>query len=360
MNRILSILALLLCLPLSPSAPAATENPAASGGDGADAPAGCTATAAPGDDLQKAIDDAAAASPAARLCLSGGEFRLNGYLSIRHDGFTLRGDGDRTVLRLTAGTESPVLVIGDALHADPDRPVSHVTVERLRVIGGGHDGREFDPALPYLMNSAVAVRDGHDVRISDLEVDQCRSACILTERGSRDVVIAHNTAEHAAFDGLSLNDTTAAHIVDNTLRDNKAAGLTAEHLQDSVVTGNRFVDNGSEGMYLSNSYGNRFVGNRLDDNRTAGVFLTCAVIQHSFPLRCAADSMSHDNVFERNTFAGNGHGFFVAPNPAADCTARDFARNRSQRDVFGRDDNRLPDASAFGQCLDIEGANGAA
>jgi parallel beta-helix repeat protein len=313
-------------------------------------PVACTAELAAGGDVQKAVD-ALPAGPAT-LCLGAGEFALHRFVSIDRSDLTLRGQGSATVLRLDRGLEQPVIVIGDYREQQPRHPVSRVRVEDLRVVGGGWDGREYDPDYPYLMNSAVAVRGGQDIVIRGLSLSDCRSACILTEHGSRDLVIEDNVASGAYWDGLSLNDSSRVRVAGNTLQDNKAAGITIEHLEDSRIENNRLADNGSAGIYLSNAHRNLIAGNRISGNNQAAVFLTCAVVQREWPTRCFSDTMSQANLFERNEFLDNRFGYVIAPNRLANCSGDGFVRNQSRAEYLEPEQNREPDPERYGRCLE--------
>src|SRR5579883_2515147 len=237
-------------------------------------PRPCTVVVSDAQDLPQAI---ARVPAGAVVCLAAGEFRLRRFLAIDRDDLTLRGAGPATVLRLEEGSESPVVVIGDVAHATPPRATANVTVEHLRIVGGGRGGSEVEPAHPYLTNSAIVVRRGHHVRIRHVAVTACRSACILTERDSRDVTIEHNRIRDAVWDGISLNRTAKARVLHNRIRDCTAAGITTEHLESSLIAENVLRANRTHGIYLSDSVRNRIVGNRFVGNVLSGVFLTCAV-----------------------------------------------------------------------------------
>jgi parallel beta-helix repeat protein len=315
--------------------------------------ADCAASLRPGDDVQQAVDRVGSGG---RVCLGPGEFRLRRFLAIRTDGVTLRGAGRATVLRLDDGVESAVVVVGDHEHERPARPVSDVTIERLRIVGGGRAGSEHHPAHPYLTNSAVVVRGGRNVALRRLEVTACRSACLLTEHDTRDVAIERNRIEGSVWDGISFNRTARVRLVGNRIRGNGAAGITCEHLEDGVVERNVVRANGTHGIYLADSYRNRVVGNRFADNVLSGIFLTCAVRERTPPVLCWKDSMSEANVFERNAFVGNRVGFTVAADAASNCrpAGRRFEPNRSRADVFARNPPDEPYAAAYGRCLTFD------
>ena len=298
--------------------------------------------------MQEAVDRVPGGG---RICLGRGEFRLRRFLAIVRDGVTLEGDGPATVLTLDQDVESPVLVIGDYENETPRRPIANVTIERLRIVGGGSVGREHHPDHPYLTNSAIVVRGGLDITLRDLQVSACRSACILTERDTRDVTIERDRLEGSVWDGISLNRTIRARVVGNVIRGNTSAAITAEHLEDAIVRDNVFEANRTHGVYLADSYRNVFDGNRFVRNVLSGVFLTCAVREHAPVVRCWKDSMSQGNVFAGNTFDGNRVAFTVAPDAAADCTRPTFEPNRSRGDRVSDNPRDEPYPAARGRCL---------
>jgi parallel beta-helix repeat protein len=334
--RLATIVALLLCLD------------AAFVGAASDR---CIVRLSPHEDLQGAIDRLPGGTAPVRVCLSAGDFRLTRFISIRRDGVRLEGSGPSTVLHLDEGVESPVVVVGDYEHETPQRPTANVTIEHLRVVGGGAGGSEVHPTFRYMTNSAVVVRAGRGIVIRDLHVWGCRSACILTERDTRDVSIVRTVVTGSVWDGISLNRTARARLIGNVVRDNRAAGLTAEHLEDSVVERNVVIGNKTHGIYLADSRRNRFANNRFTGNVLSGVFLTCAVRAGTFPVTCWNDSMSQANDFVRNVLATNRMGFTVAPNGDAPCTQRGFVPNRSRGDSFSRNPRAEPYPARYGRCL---------
>jgi parallel beta-helix repeat protein len=313
----------------------------------------CTLTVTAGSDLASTIERLPPSGTPVTLCLGAGEFRLRRFVSIRRDDFRLRGRGPSTVVRLDDGAEGPVIVVGDHAHRVPAATISNVTIESLRVVGGGREGSEFDREHPYLANSAVVVRAGRRVTMRDLQVTACRSACILTEYGSDDVTIEGNDVSGAVWDGISLNRTSKARVVGNRIHDNSGAGITTEHLEDSVVEHNTVSDNKTHGVYLSDSYHNTFAANRFSGNVLSGVLLTCAVRGHD-PVRCWDDSMSGGNTFEGNEFLGNRVGYMVAADVAANCAKPGFEANLSRHDHFTPDRNQEPDWTTYGRCLRYE------
>lgn len=309
----------------------------------------CTRTAVPGDDLQAAIDGLPA-QRRATLCLQSGHYELAGLLAIRRDGITLRGTGTDTVLQLRDGVQQPLLVIGDYANEVPSAPIRNVVVENLHLIGN-HAAHEFMPEHPYLSNSAVVVRGGHDVDLRQLVVERCRSACLLSERDTQGLAITDSDVSGATWDGVSFNRSSHVTMSGNHVHDNAAAGITTEHLEDSDIRDNVFEHNGSQGLYLSDSRGNRFVGNHFVGNTRAGVFLTCSIRYRTPEVLCWDNSMSQDNVFEHNVFEGSPYTFTIGVDRAADCKAADFKPNLwrdNQADASGFN----PPKDVYGTCVD--------
>jgi parallel beta-helix repeat protein len=335
-----SALALVLCAALSASA----------------AERACDITLAPGQDVQRGIGRLPADG---RLCLTAGEFRLPRFLAIARDGVTLSGAGPSTVLSLAEGVQSPVVVIGDHTSQVPRRVTSRVALEDLRIVGHGRGGSEVDHDHRYLTNSAVVVRGARNVTLRGLDVTACRSACLLTEHDCEDVVIEDNRVAGSVWDGIALNRTARARVVANTIDGNTAAGITAEHLERSVIADNVVSDNGTHGLYLSDSYRNVIARNWFADNVLSGVFLTCAIRYHKPLVQCWDDSLSADNVFERNEFVENRVGFTVATDAAAaTCVVPGFVANRSRGDLFERNPSEDADWTAYGPCLRYEAGSG--
>src|SRR5436853_313654 len=89
------------------------------------------------------------------------------------------------------------------------------------------------------------------------------SPVLRLEGDTRRVTIEHDRIGASVWDGIALNRTAQARIVGNTIHDNTAAGISTEHLKDSVVVDNVLADNRTHGLYLSDSYHNTIARNRF-------------------------------------------------------------------------------------------------
>lgn len=312
----------------------------------------CSAQVKPGQDLQQAIDRLPANGKPVTVCLAEGEFPLRNLVSIQRDNVRLRGAGAGTVLRMADGVQQPLLVVGDYQNQQPSRVIHDVAIENMTLIGSTGD-KEFMPERPYLSNSVVVVRSGQNVRMADLNVSKCRSACLLSEYDSHDLVIENNDVFGAIWDGVSFNRSAKIKLINNYIHDNVAAGLTTENLEDSEIRDNRFERNGSQGIYLADARRNRFINNQFTGNKSSGLFLACSIRYRTPEILCWDNSMSQDNVFENNRFEKNPFTYTIGVDRAANCATPGFTPNvwrNNQADVAGVD----IEPQRYGYCMKHE------
>jgi hypothetical protein len=307
----------------------------------------CHVTLGPEDSIQAAIDHLPKDGSQQNICLTAGTFELTQMLHINRDNVQLKGQGNNTVLKTPQDAAYPTLVIGQYDKPAPDHAIVNITIADLEIIGSDTD-QEFMPSLPYLSISGIVVRRGKHINLVGLNVRRCRSACLLTEQFSKDILIERSRVAKARWDGVSFNSTSQVIMRDNVIVDNMAAGITAENLEDSLLMNNRIEHNGSHGAYLSNSHRNMVIENKFNHNKLSGIFLACA-IRFREPLRCWDNSMSGDNIFKFNTFTGNEYGYSVGADAAANCTKSDFRPNiweDNQADTTNLD----PPKQYYGAC----------
>lgn len=322
----------------------------------ADSRNACSRRVTTGEDLQVTLDGLPENGSHQIVCLDAGTFHLKDMVVLERNNLTLRGAGpDKSILQMASGVSSPVLVLGDAHHQEPQRPIRQVTVEGLGIHGGGHSDSEFRPDLPYLSNSGLIVRRGEQITLRNLELNDCRSACLLTEYHSKDVLMENNHVSGAEWDGISLNRAGPTRIIGNTIENNTAAGITVEFMEGSEIRNNVIANNGSHGLYLADAEHNRFEKNMIRTNAGAGVFLTCSVRDRD-PVLCWDNSFSRDNTFVDNRFEHNRFGYQVAVDKAANCLDFPSPPNVSRGDTFVDSPNHEPAWEEYGHCLAYDGS----
>lgn len=310
----------------------------------------CNLTIRPGQNIQQAIDRLSQKPGSSTLCLASGEFDVDHLIQINHDGFHLRGQGPTTVIKLKEDVQQPLIVVGDYQNQQPDHQIRDVVIENMTLKGTTKIEHEFVPDRTYLSNSVIVVRSGQGIRLTKLIVNQCRSACLLSEYNTRDFTIDRSDISGATWDGVSFNRSAQIHLIHNQIHDNAAAGMTTENLEDSEIKENRFENNGSQGVYLSDARRNHFTNNQFIKNKVSGVIFACSIRYRTPEVLCWDNSMSQDNVFANNEFQQNPHIYTIGVDRAANCKSPDFRPNmwqNNQADTSGQD----PDQDQFGRCL---------
>ena len=310
----------------------------------------CTARAHPKDNLQQAIDRLPTSQSPAVMCLGRGVYSLDQFLHIDRDHVHLRGSGRSTIIQFKNPIQQPLIVIGDYANQQPSHVIQDVVVERMQLNGTTQVEHEFMPEHPYLSNSLVVIRRGKNVRLSNLQAAHCRSACLLSEYDSSDITIADNDISDAIWDGVSFNRSEKIHLIHNRIHDNRAAGMTTEHLIDSVVRNNVITRNGSQGIYLSDSQRNQIVDNTIVENKLSGILFACSIRYRTPEILCWDNSISQNNVVENNRFKQNPHAYTIGVDRAANCKAQGFSKNiwrNNQADTAGLN----PPVEQYGECV---------
>lgn len=310
----------------------------------------CSARAQPKDNLQHAIDQLPNDHSPAVLCLGPGVYPLDQFLHIDRDHVHIRGHGRSTIIQFKKNIQQPLIVVGDYANQQPSHLIQDIAIEQMQLLGTTQVEHEFMPEKPYLSNSLVVIRYGKNVRLAKLKAAHCRSACLLSEFNSSDITLADNDVSDATWDGVSFNRSEKIHLIHNRIHNNKAAGMTTEHLVDSEIRGNIIADNGSQGIYLSDSRNNHIVNNRITANKISGILFACSIRYRSPEILCWDNSVSQNNLIESNHFKDNPHAYTIGVDRAANCKAPDFSKNlwkHNQSDTLGLD----PPKDQYGECV---------
>jgi len=281
--------------------------------------------------LQAAMDYVGSLGGGA-VIIGPGVYRMENALHLRSN-ITVRGEGDRTVLRMADGFTSPLAADGDygdtqAIVADPTgfRPGMGVMVTDERS-GGFHtlvativamegnllqlDGRHRND---YLMkrnafaSAAFPIISGRyveNVRLEGLTIDGnrganallngCRGAGIYFHR-AKGVTISACAVDSFNGDGISFQQSEDVHVLDCLCRHNAALGLhPGSGSQRPVLRGCRSLENGQIGLYFCW----RVRHGVASHNELRGNGVTGLSIGHK----------DTDNLIEDNLIADNGvHG----------------------------------------------------
>jgi len=231
-------------------------------------------------------------------------FPVSEAIVIDRDGVELRGMGRETILRLTDGANSSVIVIGST--ATPvARIVRNIAVGHL-VIDGNRGAQQFEcgggpcdsGGLSFIRNNGVTVRGAEDVVLSNLSTHNCRSGGVVLEKVCRRIYVVDLESYNNEFDGLACYETEDSVFDQLQLHHNRSAGLSIDwKFNRNLVIDSTFTRNGSQGIFMRDSNANTFRNLYLRDNGEQGLFVA--------ETREIPGSACRENRFERMTITGN-------------------------------------------------------
>lgn len=231
-------------------------------------------------------------------------FPVSEAIVIDRDGVELRGMGRETILRLTDGANSSVIVIGSS--ATPvTRIVRGIAVGHL-VIDGNRGAQQFEccggpcdsGGLSFIRNNGVTVRGAEDVLLSNLATHNCRSGGVVLEKVCRRIHVADLESYNNEFDGLACYETEDSVFDQLQLHQNRSAGLSIDwKFNRNLVLDSTLTRNGSQGIFMRDSNVNTFRNLYLRDNGEQGLFVA--------ETREVPGSACRENRFERMTITGN-------------------------------------------------------
>ncbi len=225
------------------------------------------------------IQDAIDALPpgGGQVLVPAGTYVCSDPVVIDRDNVDLRGEGPATVLRLSDGANAPVLVAGQTIAA-PAVTRSNIRISSLTIDGNRMNQSEEcwggSCATNPIHNNGITLRRVDDVLIEDVTVFSARSGGLVTERGSRRVVVRGFTAYDNQFDGLAGYQTENSIFSNLMLTDNLAAGLSFDIdfnqniISDAVISGS-----GTVGIFMRDSVDNVFHGLQIRNSAQHGIFL---------------------------------------------------------------------------------------
>jgi hypothetical protein len=250
-----------------------------------------------------------------------GVYTCKAAIVIDRNNVWLRGSGPATVLALGDHVNRPVLVLGGTGKRTDDPPMP--TRRNLRVsdlsIDGNRANQDFECSIgdcsdtDVLRNNGLSLRRVEDVVVERVSVKNAKSGGLVSELGSRRLVVRDFTASGSEFDGLAGYETEDSVFTGLSLYNSDKAGLSFDGdlnhntITDSVIAGNHDV-----GVFMLDAHDNVFSGVRVRDSGSHGMFLSAANVND--PTSCASG-----NTFTGMVVSGWGAGKAAMSLPNADC-----------------------------------------
>lgn len=231
---------------------------------------------------------------------------------ILKSGESLFGHPNGSTLQLSNGAECPVIIIGDK-NPDPKFSVERVHVSSFKIKGNKRnqkwEGFGGDPNIKAhsIRNSGIVVRFAREVVIDNVDVSDCRSGGIVTERGCSNIYIVNSKLHGNFFDGAAFYETCDSYLSGCELFSNGYAGVSIDlGVNRMTFTNLSITENGREAIFARNCYSNMFNRIFLYGNGGYGIFLAKSELPNSEVV---------GNVFSNFVFSGVSGGYVKVNDP---------------------------------------------
>lgn len=244
-----------------------------------------------GAEIQKALDTLPADGGA--VALPAGVFIIRQPIILQRDNQTLRGVGDNTILRLSAGANCPVIILGEPVNR-PRHIVRHLCVASLLIDG---NRREQSDELWHLSgegseirNNGITIQRVRDSLVQAVTCARCRSGGLVTTLDVRSLTVRHLTAFDNQFDGMACYETRHSTFTDLYLHDNPGAGISLDLQFNYNTISNADLVANNLGVFMRDSRQNEFYNLNIQNSHHFGVFMA-GYIDQDAQTACA------DNAF---------------------------------------------------------------
>jgi hypothetical protein len=233
-----------------------------------------TVYARTGTDIQNAIDSLPPAGGKVSIIATAAVV-VSQSIVIDRDNVTVAGEGtDATLLRLKAGANVPVFVVGQSA-AQPTMARSNIHITDLTINGKRKkQTSEVDPNNPALRNNGISLRKVESCSVQRVKVLNCASGGLVTELGCRRMAVRQFESRGNQFDGLAAYETEDSTFAGLYLHDNGAAGLSFDiRFNHNVVADSIIASNATVGVFMRDARDNLFHGLQVRASGQHGLFL---------------------------------------------------------------------------------------
>lgn len=230
------------------------------------------------DGIQSAIDGLPVSG--GQVVVASGTYVCDEPIVIAADNVRLRGSGPATLLTLSDGANSPLLIVGD-ISAEPAITHHHVVVSDLQLDGNGAaqpdecwggpcDGVHFLP----IRNNTLTVRRCTDVLIERVVAHNAASGGLVLERETERIAVHDFESYGHVFDGLAAYLTEESILTGLYLHDNGAAGLSVDtEFNSNVISDVVMADNAKVGLFMRWSQDNLLSDMQIIRSGEHGMFI---------------------------------------------------------------------------------------
>lgn len=295
---------------------------------GLQGPVGSSAAIVVPDDrpeIQEAVD--ALPTAGGRVFVRAGTYLLSRGVHVARSNVEISGEPG-TVLRLGAGANQPVLLLGSDAQT-PTTQVQNVRISNLEIDGNQTaQSSETDPSRPWIRNNGIDVRAVEGLWIDGVNVHDARSGGLVVSWNSKTLFVSNSVFSSNRFDGIALYASEDILVDGFQCAKNGAAGLSLDNdLSQVQFSGGRIEGNGDVGIFARASKDVAFYDLVIAGNGSHGAFLShqqlgngtgvtrlffagCSFLDNSgYGLWLASPAAdSPNNVVSSSLFSGNSGG----------------------------------------------------
>lgn len=257
--------------------------------------------------IQHALDNLP--SDGGEVVLPEGEFEIVQPIILKGSHQTLRGAGDGTILRLAAGANCPVIIMGEPVNS-PKHTIKHLCVQDLFIDGNRRmQQRELwrlKGEGSQIRNNGITVQGVSDSLVEHVTSADCRSGGLVTTRDVRRLTVRGFTAFDNEFDGLACYETERCLFTDLYLHDNPGAGISLDLAFSHNVISNAVLVANDLGVFMRASHDNQFWNVSIRDCQHYGVFMAHTVTRTAKGWGQAPQTACTDNAFTNLNAANCG------------------------------------------------------
>lgn len=260
--------------------------------------------------IQKALD---VLTNGGEVLLPPGKIIVTQPIVMDHNGETLRGAGQTTMLYLADNANCPVIIMGEPVN-HPMQTIRHLHVLDLFIDGNRtHQQRELwreKGEGSEIRNNGITVQNVSDSSIENVTCAHCRSGGLVTTLGVRRLTVSKFDSFDNEFDGLACYLTMDSVFTKLYLHDNPCAGISLDLAFDHNVIKDATLTSNDLGIFMRDSRNNQFYNVSIRNNRDFGVFMAQAYEPVEHGARPQPDTECTGNSFTNLVALKNGRAAF--------------------------------------------------
>lgn len=174
-------------------------------------------------------------------------------------------------LILNGKSDCPLIIIGN----EYGEPITNILINNITIDGNRlNQSKELYKKTNrgIINNDGIFIQNCKNVRLSNINIKNCKSGGIVTTLGVDNLQINNLTSENNEYDGAAFYETTNSFFYNISLKGNLAAGISLDNNFNFNVFSNCFIYSNDTAIFIRNSSNNKFLNINLNNNKF-GIFM---------------------------------------------------------------------------------------